>query len=237
MPVDIFAKWLGEWSQSINVYSILFKIVIAVLFSTILGVERATKHHDAGLRTFVMVALVSTVAGITDLFLLKNLEANVSLLSTATIVGIAIISGNTILFSSRNQIKGLTTSMGMWATAIISIALGLGLYVVATILFAVVIVVLTLFTHVEHLFKVKSNTFEVHLELKNKDMLNIFTEAVRKVGLKIDEVEFNPAYLHSQMGVYSIVLTKTKKLKNQSHQDILEALSSLDCVSYIEEIE
>ena len=35
-------------------------------------------------------------------------------LSAAAVVGMSTISGNSILFSSRNQIKGLTTSAGLW---------------------------------------------------------------------------------------------------------------------------
>ena len=136
MRVDILAEGLGEWSQSVNIVSSIFKVVLTVIMGTILGAERARNRHAAGLRTFIVVALGAMLAGIGDLFFVKELNT-VPFLSAATVIGIAIISGNTILFTSKSQIKGLTTSGGLWAMALIGITVGLGLY--ATAIFAFLI--------------------------------------------------------------------------------------------------
>ena len=83
-----------------------------------------------------------------------------------------------------------------------------------------------------------SNYFEVHLELKNVAYLQDFITTIRRLGLKIDNIELNPAYVHSGLSVYSISFTITKEelRKYKKHKEIIEALGTLDYVAHIEEI-
>ncbi len=234
---DFFADLLGEWSKGVNIGSVAFKIVLAVIFAAVLGCERAKNRHAAGLRTFIVVSLASTVVAIADLFLIGVYGIAFPFLSSATVIGIAVISTNTILFSSKNQLKGLTTSVGLWAVSIISVILGLGLYTVALFAFLVLMLSLTVFTKLEQITKRKSNHFEVHLELKGRNLLQEFTATIREFGLKINNIEINPAYANTGLGVYTMALTVAdKELKKKTHEEIVTALSTLDCVSYVEEI-
>ena len=237
MKVDILASLLGEWSQSVNIYSSMLKIVLTVVMGTILGAERARNRHAAGLRTFIVVALGAMLAGVGDLYFVKVLSS-FPFLSAATVIGIAIISGNTILFTSKSQIKGLTTSGGLWAMALIGITVGLGLYTTALIAFAVLLFALSAFNKMERYFKARSSHFEIHLELVARNVLQEFTGTIRKFGLKIDDIEINPAYANSGLGVYTIKLKVVDpNLCKKTHKEIIDILSSLECVHYIEEIQ
>ena len=51
--IDPIALSLGEWSQNINAYSVLFRITVIIVLASIIGCERSSKRHSAGLRTFV----------------------------------------------------------------------------------------------------------------------------------------------------------------------------------------
>ncbi len=114
--ITAFALWapiarlLGEWSMGFNTYSIILRIAVAVIFASVIGCERSSKRHSAGLRTFVLISFASTVSMILDIYFMMSYSFSVPVLSAATIIGTAMVSGNSILFSSRNQIKGLTTS-------------------------------------------------------------------------------------------------------------------------------
>ena len=234
---DFFADVLGDWSKEVNLGSTAFKIALTLIFATVLGLDRARNRHAAGLRTFIVVSLASTAVAVADLFLIQNFSSNFAFLSAATVISIAIISTNTILFSSKNQLKGLTTSAGLWASSIIAVVLGLGLYTVAVIAYLVLLLSMTLFTKLEKYTKSRSNHFDIHLELKGRNLLNEFTATIRKFGLKIDDIEINPAYANSGLGVYSVFMTVVDKdLKKKTHSEIISLLSELDCVSYIEEM-
>ena len=67
---DFFADLFGDWSKGVNIGSVAFKIVLAVAFATALGCERAKNRHAAGLRTFIVVSLASTIVAIADLYLI-----------------------------------------------------------------------------------------------------------------------------------------------------------------------
>ena len=70
---DPISKLLGEWSSHIDLWSILLRITMSVLFAAIIGWERSTKRHAAGLRTFMLVSLSATMAVLLDLFLIGKL--------------------------------------------------------------------------------------------------------------------------------------------------------------------
>lgn len=48
---DPIASLLGEWSVGINAYSVLLRIIISGMLAAIVGCERSSKRHSAGLRT------------------------------------------------------------------------------------------------------------------------------------------------------------------------------------------
>ena len=230
---DPIAALLGSWSAEINVWSALLRIALAILCSAIIGCERATKRHAAGLRTFMLACLASAIAMMVDQSL-----GGVPIVSAAAVIGVAIISSNSILYSSRSQIKGLTTSMGLWAIVALGLAIGAGLYALALIGFGAMLCCLSLFPPFEAYLKDRSNHFEVHLELKDRRNLQDFVTTIRRLGLRIDDIESNPAYLNSGLSVSSISVTivspELKKYKR--HDEIIEALRSLDYVYFIDEL-
>ena len=238
MKQDLIASLLGEWSIQLNFWSVLLRLVLAGAIGAIIGCERSSKRHSAGLRTFMVAALACCVAMLIDCFLLETYNLRFTVISAAAVLAGALISGNSILFSSKNQIKGLTTSTGLWACGLLGMAVGAGLYTLAILAFLAVLCSLSLFPAIEKTLKDRSNHFEIHLELKNKENLQDFVTTIRELGIRIDDIEANPAYLNSGLSVYSISLTifgeEIKKYKR--HEEIIAALRTLDYVYYIEEM-
>ena len=235
---DPIASLLGAWSLEVNVYSVLLRILLSVALASVIGCERSSKRHSAGLRTFILVSLASTAAMLTDIYICENSPMTVSLLAPAAVVGIAMLSGNSILFSSRNQIKGLTTSAGLWTCGIIGLAVGAGLYTVTLIAFVALLCSLALFPQLEMLLKNRSNHFEIHLELKNSGYLRDFVTVSRRLGLRIDDIEANQAYAGSGLSVFTVTFTicSEQLKKYKTHKEIIEALSSLDYIYHVEEM-
>ena len=185
MGQDLLAGFLGTWSAELNLGSVLLRVLLSMLLSAIVGCERSSKRHSAGLRTFMLVSLVGTGTMLVDQYILHRLGGSLPLLSAAAILGAATISGNSILFSSKNQIKGLTTSVGRGCGG------GVGLA------FLALLACMSAFPVLEKHLKNRSNHFEVHLELKSKGDLADFVATIRALGIRIDDIESNPAYLGS----------------------------------------
>jgi len=235
---DPLAAAMGSWASELCVESILLRIVLSILCAAIIGWERSSKRHSAGLRTFILVSLATTTAMMLDLFLTSFAQINFFLISAATVVAISIISVNSMLFSSRNQIKGLTTSVGLWTTGIMGLAAGAGLYTVTLIGYFSLLCCLSIFPKFEKYLKDRSNHFEVHLELVSSSRLQDFVTTIRRLGLTIDDIESNPAYVNSGLSVYSIAISisSAELKKYKSHKEIIEALKTLDYIYHIEEM-
>ena len=236
--LDPIARLLGEWSIGTGTAAILFRILMSMFLSAIVGWERSSKRHSAGLRTFMLVSLSGTLVMILDQYIDAQNPTHIYMLSGAAIVAISIISINSILFSSRNQIKGLTTSVGLWAWSLVGLAIGAGFYTVALVSFVTLFCELLWFPAVEVYLKNRSNHFEVHLELKNSVYLQDFVATLRKLGMRIDDIEMNSAYGGSGLSVYLVAVTisSAELKKYKTHAEIIEALRTLDYVYYLEEI-
>ena len=78
----------------------------------------------------------------------------------------------------------------------------------------------------------------MHLELKDISYLKDFVTTIRELGLSIDDIEANPAYLPSGLSVYSISISisSAELKKYKTHSEIIEALRSLDYIYHIEEM-
>ena len=235
--MDPIAMRLGAWSVEIGAAAVIFRILLSVALAAVIGCERSSKRHSAGLRTFILVSLASTVAMLLDIYLSAKGD-ELYIISASTVIAAAIISVNSMLFSSRNQIKGLTTSMGLWATGIIGLTAGAGLYTVTLVSFAALLCCLSLFPAFETYLKNRSNHFEVHLELKSSEYLQDFVTVIRRLGLFIDDIESNPAYVNSGLSVYSIAISidRAELKKYKTHKEIIEALKTLDYIYHIEEM-
>lgn len=238
MEKDWISGLLGQWSGELNLWSVLFRLMLSLVLSAIIGCERSSKRHSAGLRTFILVSLVGTGTMLIDQYLMLFYKSPLPVLSAAGVIGTATLSSNSVLFSSKGQIKGLTTSVGLWCCGVVGIALGAGMYTVALGLTLSMLACMSSLPALEKDLKDRSNHFEVHLELKNKSDLPDFVSTVRALGIRIDDIELNPAYLNSGISVFSVSFTiANQELKKyKKHEDIISALRSLEYVYHIEEM-
>ena len=235
---DPIAALLGSWAEELNTASVLLRMGLSLVLASLIGRERTKKRHTAGMRTFMIVSCGATMAMLLDQFLISALGLTIPLLSAATLIGVGILSTYAILYSSKNQIKGLTTAAVLWADAVLGLAAGAGLYTVTLIGFLALLICLSGLPTLEDYLKERSTHFEIHLELNDKRHLPNFVTTARTLGLKIDDIEVNPAYLNTGLSVYTIAMTvAAPELKAYPrHSQILDALRTIDYVAYIEEI-
>lgn len=135
-------------------------------------------------------------------------------------------------------ISGYVGSGEVNTTVDIENAIGAGLYTVTLIVFAFLLCILSAFPTIEVYLKNRSNHFEIHLELKNIEYLRDFVTVSRRLGLRIDDIESNPAYVGSGLSVYTITVTicSSELKKYKTHHEIIEALKSLDYIYHLEEL-
>jgi putative Mg2+ transporter-C (MgtC) family protein len=104
---------------------LMLRLLVAALLGGLLGLQRERHGKDAGVRTHMLVALGAA------LFVLvpqqAGLEADdLSRVIQGVVAGVGFLCAGTILKSGDDQVRGLTTAAGIWLTAAIGIAAGLG---------------------------------------------------------------------------------------------------------------
>lgn len=123
---------------------IVLRLMLAALLGGLLGLERENKGKAAGVRTHMLVAmgaalfvLIPQQAGI--------LPADLSRVIQGVVAGIGFLCAGSILKSEdEDRVRGLTTAAGMWLTAAIGMAAGLGREATAVISTALALIILSL---------------------------------------------------------------------------------------------
>jgi putative Mg2+ transporter-C (MgtC) family protein len=116
-----------------DITRVCVRLGVALLLGALLGYEREVAGAQAGLRTHMLVCMGSA------LFVLVPLQAgmpveDVSRVMQGITAGIGFLGAGAILkLESENVIKGLTTAAGVWLTAAVGVAAGMGLEATAVL--------------------------------------------------------------------------------------------------------
>ena len=133
---------------------VLLRVFAAVLLGAVVGIERERAGKPAGLRTHMLVSLGTAVVVIACQDSGMSLDG-LSRVIQGMVTGIGFIGAGTILkLNEQREIQGLTTAAGLWMTAAIGVAAGLGILGVALIGTLVTVLVLVL----EHFIDARRNT-------------------------------------------------------------------------------
>ena len=123
--------------DSTELAQLLIRLLAAVVLGALVGLQRERAGKAAGLRTHILVALGTTM------FVLASSSSGMSLEGVSRVIqglatGIGFIGAGAILkLNDTREIQGLTTAAGIWMTAAIGVAIGLGnlgLAILATVL-------------------------------------------------------------------------------------------------------
>jgi putative Mg2+ transporter-C (MgtC) family protein len=113
------------------------RLLLAAALAFILGMTRERLRKTAGLRTHMMVCLGSSIFVLAALLTQQTADGCSRVIQGIT-QGIGFLGAGTIVqFSDKAEVKGLTTAAGIWLTAGVGVACGLGefwLAIIATVL-------------------------------------------------------------------------------------------------------
>lgn len=115
---------------------ILIKLGISAVFGLIIGLERELKRKPVGLKTSLVISIVScllTIVSIQSAYMFPNSDdVKITMdplrLAAQIVSGIGFLGAGVILRRDNDSISGLTTAALIWGAAGIGIAVGAGFY-------------------------------------------------------------------------------------------------------------
>ena len=119
-------KEFSDLGDVADITTVCVRLAVALLLGALLGYERESVGASAGLRTHMLVSLGSAM------FVLVPLQAGISPADVSRVLqgvtaGIGFLGAGAILkLENENIVKGLTTAAGVWLTAAVGVAAGMG---------------------------------------------------------------------------------------------------------------
>ncbi len=211
------------------------RILMAIVLGGMIGMERGLKNRPAGLRTYMLVCLGACIVMLTNQYVYEAFGVGDPVRMGAQVVsGIGFLGAGTIIVTARNQIKGLTTAAGLWASACVGLALGIGLYAVSIMGSVAIFVILTLLHELDFHMRRSTKQVEVYVELKHNVAVGQFLDFVR-------DRHYEPSNLQillentSDNGILAFSVT-LKGQKNCNHDDIVTTVKTMPGIGYVEEL-
>ncbi|MDE1769290.1 MAG: MgtC/SapB family protein [Thaumarchaeota archaeon] len=112
---------------------IIVRLLIATGLGAIVGLERQLKKRPAGLRTHMLVSLGAAIFTTIGL----SLEPNTSRIAEAIVAGIGFL-GAGVIIAQGGKVRGVTSAATLWAVAGLGLVVGVGEYILAVIITAII---------------------------------------------------------------------------------------------------
>lgn len=220
--------------RELTLFSVIVRCLAAVLLGGVIGLERGLKNRAAGFRTYMLVCLGSCIVMVTNQYIHQIYGTGDPVRMGAQVIsGIGFLGAGTIIVTSRSQIKGLTTAAGLWASACIGLALGIGFYEVAAVGGVCILLVLTIFHSWENYMRRNTAVLTVYIELNPGIPLGQFLREVRAAEIDLSNVQLQTEpTAEGDVGFLATV----KRKKKEDKLTILTAVRALPAVQFLEEL-
>ena len=120
-----------------NCIALIARTIMALFCAGIIGYDRNVRGAAAGMRTHMLVCLGAMIAMSTGQYSVLMFESgDITRIGAQVVSGIGFLGAGSIIVTKQNKIAGLTTAAGLWASACIGLAIGIGFYegaIIATI--------------------------------------------------------------------------------------------------------
>lgn len=228
---------LPDYFYDLTLFSTALRLFLAALFGGIIGLERGASRHPAGFRTHILVCIGATLAMLTNQYIVETLSLGATdpaRLGAQVITGVGFLGVGTIFITGRNKIKGLTTAAGLWASACLGLALGIGYYSGAFIAGILIFTSLALLPKVETYFYSNSRVLDLYIEFDSFSNFKSFKNTLSEMDILIYESslsKLNPVVA----GGVSLNLS-LRIPKSSTHSQVLDFINSYKGVYLVDDI-
>jgi len=212
-----------------HIITFTIRLVVAMILGGIVGLEREYRAKDAGFRTHFLVAIGSALFTLISMYGFADGVKDTSRVAAQVVSGIGFLGAGIIVFQ-RNVIRGLTTAAGLWVTAAIGMACGVGQFymaVLVTLLMLIGLEVLNRF--IPHI-----GSSSVQLSFSSPSRKDV-AEAIMNIRkIVVDVISYEIKNKESDKGEYYKVQMEVRTKHRQRNDRILEILKDFDNVNIID---
>ena len=189
--MEIFMKEFVDLLHEFNYVSIALRLILAMIFGAIVGLERGKHGRAAGMRTHILVCLGSALVMITSQYMLNEFGdvADISRMGAQVISGVGFLGVGTIIVTGRNQVKGLTTAASIWVCACVGLAAGIGFIEGVVITLLLLIFTLKVLGRLDTIVQKSAKEVDLYIDFKDNKGVLLFCEKMKKDGYRIVKMQ------------------------------------------------
>lgn len=231
--------------RQFTIQSVVLRLLLAVVSGGILGLNRAKKGRAAGFRTHMFVCMGAALTMLLSQYYTDMLagpwsaaaaeaRTDISRIGAQVISGIGFLGAGTILVTSRQEVKGLTTAAGLWASACMGLAIGAGFYECVILACLYMMVSIQILPWVEALIVEHSRNMNIYIEFHAIDDVGRIINHLKAQDVRIYGVEIGRD--KDLPGRQPNALLSIRLNKSNDHEKFLAAIAALTCVTKIDEV-
>lgn len=238
---------IRDYLQDLNLASMVLRLVLAMVCGGIVGYDRGKKRRPAGLRTYMLVCMGAALTILISQFQNEMFSTvwsdagndfghhtDVSRYGAQVINGIGFLGAGTILVTANQQVKGMTTAAGLWASACMGLAIGAGFYEVAVLGVFLIWITVKEFARVEKAMTSRTKNMNIYVEIDGVDDIGAIIECLKKESIRIYDVEVQKSGadgVTAPSAIFSLRLPK-----HRHHAEISSKIAAISAVRFIQEI-
>ncbi len=216
--------------RDLSLISIVVRLVTAAFCGGLIGLERTFKGRPSGFRTHILICLGASLTTLTSQYLLIYMHyyTDIARLGAQVVAGVGFIGAGTIILTPRNRVKGLTTAAGLWASAIVGLACGIGYFEAAVYTTLLILIAETVFSRLEQRINSSSKDVSLYVELNKETPLENIVVFLRNSGMKVCDMQVTRLSKTANKQVCVIFDLRTTDKKNA--EVVFDELSSIEGV-------
>lgn len=236
-----------SYLRELNMFSMMLRVVLAMVVGGIVGFEREKKGRPAGFRTYMLVAVGATLTVILSQYLdymLNNrwvlasgtigIKTDLSRFGAQVINGVGFLGAGTIIVTGKQEVKGLTTAAGLWASACMGIAIGAGFYECMVMGTLLIVISMKLLPFIENIVMRRARNMSIYVGMDSMENLGSVVSYLKNAGIRLFDVEIDKSENEHLKQVNALL---SIRLPNQiQHTQVLAKLATMDGIIAIEEV-
>ena len=236
-----------DFLRELTALSMFVRLLLAMIFGGLIGLDRQRKHRPAGFRTHMLVCMGATLTILLSQYEVAMLESiwavqaaavggtvDVARFGAQVINGIGFLGAGTIIVTARQKVQGLTTAAGLWASACLGLAIGAGFYECVVIVFLLIILVFRTLPFVESLLMERARNMNIYVEFRSVLDVSPLIGRIKSCDVHIYEVEIQREGIDKGKNPSAIFTIRLNK--SMSHAEVLAIVSDSPNVYTVEEI-
>ncbi len=235
-------------STSFTLGSLTLRLILAMVSAGVIGYGRTRRGRTAGFRTYMLTGIGAALSILLAMYLYEMLigpwadtvaavgmKFDASRYAAQVLSGVGFLAGGSIIVIEHQQVEGLTTATGLFASVCMGLAAGAGFYLCVAVSLILILLALNVMAPMELRFKRRHRNITLFVEFDSVENVEDISGLVTSRDGTILEVDFEQIEKTKDRypsAIFSLRLAKD----HSSHSEILATIAEQPYVYSVEEL-